>query len=227
MESDPARDPKRFTGPPNAATATTTTTAPDQPARRHHDPPGPSRPEQHRRRSRRRRIRQPPNFYRREVRLARRQAAQHRHRRRAHPHGRRLYSPTLGQFMSIDPAPGGNDKAYVYPADPVNMLDLASRAGCSWRKPWQCGRQALGNRWIRGVAVAGLVGTACALIQCPALVWASRLVPLQAMATTASTGCEDRAGGRLPPIRFRCDFSASLTRRWCVAAGHVGHREAR
>ncbi|MFJ6725699.1 DNRLRE domain-containing protein [Streptomyces sp. NPDC091281] len=46
--------------------------------------------------------------------------------------GQRLYDPTLGRFLSVDPVAGGNDDAYVYPADPVNRLDLNGRAT---RKP--------------------------------------------------------------------------------------------
>ncbi|MES4892318.1 DNRLRE domain-containing protein [Streptomyces sp. NPDC096012] len=46
--------------------------------------------------------------------------------------GVRLYDPAIGRFLSIDPVLGGNDDAYVYPADPVNQLDLDGRAS---RKP--------------------------------------------------------------------------------------------
>ncbi|MFG2816008.1 DNRLRE domain-containing protein [Streptomyces sp. NPDC048410] len=46
--------------------------------------------------------------------------------------GARLYDPTAGRFLSVDPVLGGNDDAYVYPADPVNQLDLDGRAS---RKP--------------------------------------------------------------------------------------------
>ncbi|RZU46275.1 RHS repeat-associated protein [Streptomyces sp. BK022] len=46
--------------------------------------------------------------------------------------GVRLYDPTAGRFLSVDPVLGGNDDAYVYPADPVNQLDLDGRAS---RKP--------------------------------------------------------------------------------------------
>ncbi|MEU6536431.1 DNRLRE domain-containing protein [Streptomyces sp. NPDC047000] len=42
--------------------------------------------------------------------------------------GQRLYDPTVGRFLSVDPVLGGNDDAYVYPADPVNHLDLDGRA---------------------------------------------------------------------------------------------------
>ena len=42
--------------------------------------------------------------------------------------GVRLYSPNLGRFLSVDPILGGNDNAYVYPTDPINMFDLDGRA---------------------------------------------------------------------------------------------------
>ncbi len=43
--------------------------------------------------------------------------------------GVRLYAPTLGRFLSVDPVPGGNDNPYVYAADPINMYDLDGRWG--------------------------------------------------------------------------------------------------
>ncbi|WP_199423903.1 polymorphic toxin-type HINT domain-containing protein [Actinotalea solisilvae] len=40
--------------------------------------------------------------------------------------GVRLYSPTTGRFLSVDPVPGGSANAYDYcNADPVNCTDLA------------------------------------------------------------------------------------------------------
>ncbi|MEO7259980.1 MAG: RHS repeat-associated core domain-containing protein [Jatrophihabitantaceae bacterium] len=37
--------------------------------------------------------------------------------------GVRLYNPATGRFLSTDPIPGGNDNPYVYPVNPINIVD--------------------------------------------------------------------------------------------------------
>ncbi|WGL50735.1 RHS repeat-associated core domain-containing protein [Nocardioides sp. BP30] len=41
--------------------------------------------------------------------------------------GVRLYNPATGHFLSTDPISGGNDNAYVYPADPIDGSDYTGR----------------------------------------------------------------------------------------------------
>ncbi|MER7008594.1 RHS repeat-associated core domain-containing protein [Dactylosporangium sp. NPDC000555] len=44
--------------------------------------------------------------------------------------GVRLYSPSLGRFLQVDPVPGGNSNAYDYcSADPINCTDLDGKWG--------------------------------------------------------------------------------------------------
>ncbi|MCQ0002537.1 hypothetical protein LUX00_19470 [Streptomyces sudanensis] len=48
--------------------------------------------------------------------------------------GVRLYNPTTGRFLSMDPVHGGGDNRYGYPGDPVNQYDLD---GKRWRWGWK------------------------------------------------------------------------------------------
>lgn len=43
--------------------------------------------------------------------------------------GARLYNPTTGRFLTLDPVEGGNANNYMYPADPVNGEDLNGQWG--------------------------------------------------------------------------------------------------
>ncbi|MFD7257929.1 DNRLRE domain-containing protein [Streptomyces sp. NPDC059874] len=56
--------------------------------------------------------------------------------------GVRLYNPTSGRFLSIDPVYGGGDNLYGYPGDPVNQYDLDGKA---WYH--SVGRWAWRNKW--------------------------------------------------------------------------------
>lgn len=48
--------------------------------------------------------------------------------------GVRLYNPTTGQFLTRDPVSGGNENAYTYPNDPVNMSDVTGKLlGLTWK----------------------------------------------------------------------------------------------
>lgn len=52
--------------------------------------------------------------------------------------GARIYHPSLGRFLSVDPIEGGNFNDYLYPADPINQLDLTGMCLVSngWTDIW-------------------------------------------------------------------------------------------
>jgi len=60
--------------------------------------------------------------------------------------GARPYQPVLGRFLSVDPVEGGNANDYVYPADPINNVDLDGRACVSTLVPGLI----IGKGWVHG-----------------------------------------------------------------------------
>jgi RHS repeat-associated protein len=77
--------------------------------------------------------------------------------------GVRLYDPTTGRFLTVDPVAGGNANAYEYcNGDPVNRYDLDGRWGF-WKKwTYRVGR---GLGFASGIV--GLAGMFC--VQCRAI----------------------------------------------------------
>lgn len=58
--------------------------------------------------------------------------------------GARVYLPTLGRFLQVDPVEGGGDNTYAYVNDPVNENDLDGRiAPLVAFAAWQLGRIAI------------------------------------------------------------------------------------
>ncbi|MFJ4873336.1 DNRLRE domain-containing protein [Streptomyces sp. NPDC088757] len=74
--------------------------------------------------------------------------------------GVRLYNPTTGRFLSLDPVYGGNANAYEYvTADPLNRYDLDGKWGW-FKKKWRKVRNSRFVRWggWRTVWKAGAIG---------------------------------------------------------------------
>jgi RHS repeat-associated protein len=46
--------------------------------------------------------------------------------------GARLYNPTTGRFLSVDPIVGGGANPYAYPTNPNDQVDLSGRSWLSW-----------------------------------------------------------------------------------------------
>ena len=71
--------------------------------------------------------------------------------------GARIYNPTLGRFLSVDPIEGGtttNDYGYV--GDPINQFDLTGKFSCGgWWRASLCSAGRAGKTVGRGAAAVG------------------------------------------------------------------------
>ncbi|WP_269303266.1 RHS repeat-associated core domain-containing protein [Aeromicrobium sp. HA] len=69
--------------------------------------------------------------------------------------GARLYNPFTGRFLTRDPIAGGNDNAYIYPADPINWFDLTGmyKTSFKWYTYSKCKYSRNGNRWCMTVPI--------------------------------------------------------------------------
>ena len=103
--------------------------------------------------------------------------------------GLRLYNRTTGRFLTTDPIPGGNDNAYVYPADPINGNDVSG--ALHW---WQKAAVKLALKGLQ--VIAGLV---CGKLGLP---W--------------SAVCAILAGGAAGVVSFYINhgYSAHATNKW-------------
>ncbi|MEU4025252.1 DNRLRE domain-containing protein [Streptomyces anulatus] len=71
--------------------------------------------------------------------------------------GARLYNPSTGRFLSVDPVYGGNLNAYEYAhADPLNRFDLDGK--WSWKKAWRKTKRFVKkHKWDIALTAAGFI----------------------------------------------------------------------
>ncbi|MCW2643176.1 MAG: hypothetical protein JWP76_5482, partial [Dactylosporangium sp.] len=134
--------------------------------------------------------------------------------------GVRLYSPALGRFLQVDPAPGGSATAYDYcNADPVNCTDLDGN--WSWKKI--VGTVAK----VASVAsmIPGPIGTIAGVVSAVAYVatgnWKEAAWAMAgAAAAVVGAGCIVK-GARYAAIAIRASSKAGKIASWGSKAGRA------
>ncbi len=65
--------------------------------------------------------------------------------------GVRLYDPSTGRFLQLDPVAEGSPNHYGYPADPITMYDLNGK-WWSWGRAWRITVCVGAILWLLGSA---------------------------------------------------------------------------
>jgi RHS repeat-associated protein len=117
--------------------------------------------------------------------------------------GARVYLPTIGRFIQVDPTEGGTPNAYTYVLDPINYADYNGQ----WGVPkWLKNPVAV---VVAAVAVVGAVA-ACILLCVEAAVAIAASAPVVAV-TTAVTAVTVRAApyiARVPALVAKASSAA-------------------
>lgn len=131
--------------------------------------------------------------------------------------GIRLYNPSSGRFLSVDPVAGGsaNDYDYVY-QDPINKLDLG---GTCWGGGDYCHPRSWHKHW-RGIAQFGLAA-GCVVASAGACLFASVVV-----AVAVNVHHRRRSGWSFNRTGFAIDaglaFGGGFFARWASGSWRSG-----
>ncbi|MFH9983350.1 RHS repeat-associated core domain-containing protein [Streptomyces sp. NPDC017179] len=144
--------------------------------------------------------------------------------------GVRLYDPTTGRFLSVDPIPGGNANAYEYcNGDPINRFDLDGKASWwnrtkGWAKRHRVGLAGFAAGVACGVMIASVaLAGGCVLVAGAVAGMAAKRafnkkkVGLDAYSHAAYAGVNGAAVGALAGGGLRAGWLAA--RRWWRPSG--------
>lgn len=139
--------------------------------------------------------------------------------------GVRLYNPTTGRFLSIDPVYGGGDNAYGYPGDSINQYDLDGKSWWSKTKRFVKRNRVIIASFSAGVAcgiaTAGTAAAACAVIAgglagAGAKWYGNRKASRRDIAVAGVKGMMGYGGGGAAIGAIGRHFGAKALMRWSV-----------
>ncbi len=101
--------------------------------------------------------------------------------------GARVYVPSMGRFLQVDPIEGGTDNNYAYVSDPVNDFDLDGTIGF---------KKFFKDHW-RGIAQVGIVTAAVAAGALCTVATAGACGPIAVAAIGAASGAASNLVGQV------------------------------
>ncbi|NTW61693.1 hypothetical protein HGB24_03350 [Candidatus Saccharibacteria bacterium] len=104
--------------------------------------------------------------------------------------GSRVYIPSLGRFLSVDPVEGGSPNNYAYTQDPVNQSDYSGQAIFILAVPWAV-------QFLVG-AVAIVVVSTTTLIAARSLAESRQSSGTSSSGSQATSGSQAATGGTAP-----------------------------